>query len=88
MKKEDVKQGDFFTLSKEKGYGLMQRKSAMQVMECWPSAMTVKCRDGCMTKGYDHFEKVDDISTFESIYHAPYFEDNRNTKSYWDDHSI
>jgi len=77
MKKEDVKQGDFFTLSKEKGYGLMQRKSAMQVMECYDNFMTVRCKYGCMTKRYDHFEKVDDISKFENICHASYFEDHR-----------
>ena len=68
LKKEDVKEGDYFMLSPKKGYSPFQCKSAMQVMECWDKVMTVKCNRGCMTKEYDHFEKVTDLSGFRSVH--------------------
>ena len=37
-------------------------------MECWDKVMTVKCKGGCMTKEYDHFEKVTDLSGFRSVH--------------------
>lgn len=78
LTKNDVKSGDYFILSIEKGYGPEQTRKAMQVMECWPNVMTVKCNDGCMTKEYDHFEKVTDLTAYKEVYHASYFEDNRS----------
>ena len=66
--KRSVMQGNFFILSSEKGYAPTQRKEAMQVMECWDNVMTVKCKNGCMTKEYDHFEKVTDLSGFRSVH--------------------
>ena len=68
LHKHSVMQGDFFILSSEKGYAPTQRKEAMQVMECWDKVMTVKCKGGCMTKEYDHFEKVTDLSVFRSVH--------------------
>lgn len=72
-------QGDFFILSSEKGYAPTQRKEAMQVMECWDNVMTVKCKGGCMTKEYDHFEKVTDLSGFKAIHRYEFdMEDRRS----------
>ena len=68
LHKHSVMQGDFFILSSKKGYAPTQRKEAMQVMECWDNVMTVKCKGGCMTKEYDHFEKVTDLSGFRSVH--------------------
>ena len=68
LKKEDVKEGDYFMLSPKKGYSPSQCKSAMQVMECWDNVMTVKCKGGCMTLEYDHFEKIEDTSKFPVIH--------------------
>ncbi len=53
-------------------------QSAMQVMELWDNAMTVKCDGGCITKPYSEFEKVEDITKFNRVYDSKYFEDNRN----------
>lgn len=67
LHKHSVMQGDFFILSSEKGYTPTQIKDVMQVMECWDNVMTVKCKGGCMTKEYDHFEKVTDLTGFQSV---------------------
>lgn len=76
--KHSVMQGDFFILSQQKGYAPTQCKEAMQVMECWDKVMTVKCAGGCMTKEYDHFEKVTDFSGFKEIYRYEFeMEDRR-----------
>lgn len=76
---QSVMQGDFFILSSEKGYAPTQRKEAMQVMECWDKVMTVKCKGGCMTKGYDHFEKIIDLIDMREVHKWEYvFEDNRS----------
>lgn len=72
-----VVSGDYFHLPMTKGYTKKASQVAMQVMECWESVMTVKCKNGCMTKNYSEFEKVTDISLYKEIYNAPYFEDNR-----------
>jgi hypothetical protein len=76
----DVAEGDFFTLSPAKGYSGKQLREAMQVMECWPTVMTVKCAGGCMDKPYDHFVKVKDVSGMDSVHRSDYFEDNRKMK--------
>jgi len=79
LHKHSVIQGDFFILSPEKGYAQTQRKDAMQVMECWDNVMTVKCKSGCMTKEYDHFKKVSDLSGFKNIHRYNYeMEDRRS----------
>lgn len=74
LKKEDVKQGDFFKLvetDKPSNY------IAMEVMECWPEVMTVKLsKDRCMTEKYSKFEKVNPDEC-RHIYKSHYFEDNR-----------
>lgn len=75
---KEIKQGDFFTLSKTKGYSESQRKEAMQVMELYDDYMTVSCKGGCTIKPYDHFEKVDDLAGFKLISESRYFEDNRS----------
>lgn len=80
LQKTDVMPGDFFILSAEKGYSPSQQKKAMQVMECWDNAMTVKCKNGCMTKEYDHFEKITSLDGIDKIYTAKYFEDNRSKR--------
>lgn len=77
---KDVQEGDYFTLSPAKGYAGKQLREAMQVMECWPSVMTVACAGGCMDKPYDHFVKVEDLSAMDEVHHSSYFEDNRNRK--------
>lgn len=76
----NVHEGDFFILSSLKGYRGQQLKEAMQVMECWPAVMTVKCAGGCMDKPYDHFEKVEDLSGFAVVHRSEYFEDHRQGK--------
>lgn len=81
MNKNEVKEGDFFVLSEKKGYSRNMRNAAMQVMECYNLHMTVKCKNGCMTKPYDHFQKIDDTLSCAYVYYAPYFEDNRTTLS-------
>ena len=79
LHKHSVMRGDFFILSSEKGYAPTQRKEAMQVMECWDNVMTVKCKGGCMTKEYDHFEKVTDLSGFRAVHRYDYeMEDRRS----------
>lgn len=40
--------------------------------------MTVKCKNGCINKPYDFFEKISDLSNMDEIYDSPYFEDNRS----------
>ena len=70
--KQNIKEGDYFVLSKDKGYSDSQRKKVMQVLELWDNCMTVICEGGCMSKPYDHFEKVE-------VVHASYFEDNRTS---------
>jgi hypothetical protein len=77
LRVEDVRKGDFFTLSPAKGYTGKQLRQAMQVMECWPSTMTVKCAGGCMDKPYDYFVKVDNVTEMDDIHKSDYFEDNR-----------
>ena len=72
----DVSESDFFIVSSNEGYSKAQQKDAMQVMECWDKVMTVKCKDGCMTMPYKHFEKITDL-TGKNVYKATYFEDNR-----------
>lgn len=82
LDKHSVKQGDFFILSSQKGYAPCQQRDAMQVMECWDNVMTVKCKGGCMTKEYDHFEKVTDLSKFRKVYrYDGELEDNRSSIS-------
>lgn len=76
--RDSVKENDFFIMSEKKGYAPSQRKDAMQVMECNPSEMTVRCKGGCITKPYDHFELVTDLSPFKDVYTFDSFEDNRN----------
>ena len=75
----DIKQGDFFTLSRDKGYAQFQCNEAMQVMELWPKVMTVKCgKNGCMTLPYDHFVKVEDITKFKKVHRYDFeLEDRR-----------
>lgn len=80
LRAADVQEGDFFILSPIKGYAGKQLREAMQVMECWPSTMTVKCAGGCMDKPYDHFAKVEDLSGMDSVHRSDYFEDNRRIK--------
>lgn len=75
--KNSIKEGDFVTLSKDKGYSEYQRRDAMQVMELYENTMTVKCgKNKCMTKSYDHFEKVNDISKFNIIHRFEKLTDN------------
>lgn len=73
----DVSESDYFIVSTLQGYSKAQQKDAMQVMECWGKVMTVKCKGGCFTKPYNHFEKITDL-TGKNVYDAPYFEDNRS----------
>lgn len=80
MRNEDVREGDFFILSKAKGYRGNQLKQAMQVMELWDNHMTVKCDKGCMHKTYECFDKVTDLSKMDKVHLSPYFEDNRSHK--------
>lgn len=68
LSKDCVKEGDFVIHSSKKGYSPKQREEAMQVMETRSNTMTVKCKGGCMTKEYDHFEKVEDLSKFSIIH--------------------
>ena len=72
-----VMRGDYFRLPMTKGYTKRASEIAMQVMECWGNVMTVKCKGGCMTKEYNEFEKVTDLSVCREIHNAPYYEDNR-----------
>lgn len=81
LRPADVQESDFFTLSPAKGYAGKQLREAMQVMECWPSVMTVKCAGGCMDKRYDHFAKITDLSGMDEVHRSDYFEDNRKEAS-------
>lgn len=75
MKK--IKEGYFFNVEKSQQSEWGKYDSAMQVMECWEEVMTVKCKDGCLTKPYSFFEKINDLSGFKKVYTSTYFEDNR-----------
>lgn len=75
---DKIAEGDLFRFSKEKGFAPTQRRQAMQVMECWPSVMTVISKSGCMTAPYDCFEKcTPEDEGINITYYSPYFEDNR-----------
>ena len=50
----------------------------MEVMECWDNVMSVKVERGCVTKPYDHFEIITDLSPFKIIHKSRYFEDHRS----------
>ncbi len=78
VKKEEVKEGDYFILAVEVGYSPSQAKKAMQVMECWNKVMTVKCEGGCMSKPYSDFNKITDLRG-KKVFKSSYFEDNRKT---------
>jgi hypothetical protein len=69
MNPQDVKQGEFFTLSGRK-------PAAMQVMECCPEVMTVKCSDGCITEKYSEFERITPTAGMPT-YTTSHFEDRR-----------
>ena len=46
-------------------------------MELTKDTMTVKCEGGCLTKPYDHFERIIDLEG-KNLHESVYFEDNRN----------
>lgn len=75
--RESVKHGDYFRLPMSNGYNKSSHDTAMQVMECWSSVMTVKSDNGCLTMEYNQFEKIDDLSSCTKVYKSDYFEDNR-----------
>lgn len=77
LEKDDVQPGQFFILSPNKGYMKSQTSTAMQVVECWDKEMTVKTKKGILTKPYEEFEEVKNLTKFKSIAYATYFEDHR-----------
>jgi hypothetical protein len=77
--KYTVTKDDYFIYSSEEGYSPSQQKVAMQVIELYDMVMTVRCnKNGCITKPYEHFTKVEDISKFKknNIVHSDYFKNN------------
>lgn len=77
---ENIKEGDWFRLSKQFGYSPSQRTHVYQIMEISDNVMTVKTEgNGCMTKSFEHFEIVEDISRIMNSVkcYSKGFEDNR-----------
>lgn len=78
VRKEDVKEGDYFLLSKDKGYSDSQRREPMQIMEARSGSMTVQsCKNGCITKPYDWFDKVENPEDYPIKHSCLGFEDKR-----------
>jgi len=74
--KYSITKDTFVRLLPSRGYSKKQCSEAMQVMEVWNNCLTVKCKDGCMTKPYEHLEIIspNDYSRFKVFHIAPYFE--------------
>ena len=85
LKKEDVKEGDWFVFSKYKFLSPIGGADAMQVVKCFDDYMVVNSADGFIEKPYEHFRHFVDPDAFfvenscliDDYYAAPYFEDHR-----------
>lgn len=75
LNKESITQKTFLRLKPSRGYSNKQSSEAMQVMEVWDNCLTVKCKDGCMSKPYEHLEIIPESDYFKyKVFHiAPYF---------------
>ncbi len=80
LNKDLLTKHTFLKLNPKKGYSNKQSSEAIQVMEIWKEQLTVKCKDGCLSKPYEHFEIINpnDYSKFKIFHIASYFENNLN----------
>ena len=76
--KYSITKDTFVRLLPSRGYSKKQCSEAMQVMELWKDYITVKCKDGCLSKPYEHFEIIPESDYYKyKVFHiAQYFENH------------
>ena len=76
LNKEFITSKTFLRLKPSKGYSRNQCSEAMQVMELWKDYITVKCKDGVLSKPYEHLEIIPESDYYKyKVFHvAPYFQ--------------